>query len=120
MILIYSLLVAPLGSIVLPGKKPKGTEVDKYQSLESSGIGLPPVPKLDLTEDRVPVVQEKAAYDPCKTSKDICQNKGTCTNRDGEFICSCPSTHFGKRCERIANTTFCRDHKCQNGGTCVR
>ncbi|KAK6052896.1 hypothetical protein COOONC_09598 [Cooperia oncophora] len=59
-------------------------EVDKYQSLESSGVGLPPVPKLDSTDDRVPMVQEKSEYDPCKTSKDICLNKGKCTNRDGD------------------------------------
>ncbi|KAK6040530.1 hypothetical protein COOONC_21964 [Cooperia oncophora] len=30
------------------------------------------------------MVQEKSEYDPCKTSKDICLNKGKCTNRDGD------------------------------------
>ncbi|KAK6040529.1 hypothetical protein COOONC_21966, partial [Cooperia oncophora] len=28
--------------------------------------------------------QKKSEYDPCKTSKDICLNKGKCTNRDGD------------------------------------
>ncbi|VDO51725.1 unnamed protein product [Haemonchus placei] len=94
-------------------------ELDKYQSLESSGISLPSPPKLDAADDRAPMVREKTDYDPCKASKDMCLNKGKCTNRDGEFICSCPPTHFGKRCERMADTRFCRDHKCQNGGTCL-
>uniref|UniRef100_A0A7I4YNZ0 EGF-like domain protein n=1 Tax=Haemonchus contortus TaxID=6289 RepID=A0A7I4YNZ0_HAECO len=119
MLLTFALPVASLAIVLLPGRRPKGTELDKYQSLESSGVGLPPPPKLDAAEDRAPMVREKTDYDPCKASKEMCLNKGKCTNRDGEFICSCPPTHFGKRCERMADTRFCRDHKCQNGGTCL-
>ncbi|EYC04381.1 hypothetical protein Y032_0088g2169 [Ancylostoma ceylanicum] len=112
-------LLIPTGSILLPSKKPRGTEIDKYQSVASSGAGLPPVPKLDKRSEQVPVVQEKSDYDPCKTSKSICQNKGKCVNRNGQFICKCPPTHYGKTCERVADTRFCKDHRCQNGGTCI-
>ncbi|WKY07873.1 hypothetical protein Q1695_007397 [Nippostrongylus brasiliensis] len=119
MIVRLVLTAASIGAVLLPGKKPKGTEADKFQSLVSSGIGLPPVPKLDQTEDRASLVQEKSDYDPCKTSKDMCQNKGKCINRDGEFMCQCPPTHYGKRCERIADTRFCQGHQCQNNATCL-
>lgn len=61
-------------------------EIDKYQSVASSGAGLPPVPKLDKRSERLPVVQEKSDYNPCKTSKSICQNKGKCENRNGQWV----------------------------------
>ncbi|KJH48933.1 EGF-like domain protein [Dictyocaulus viviparus] len=93
--------------------------MDKYQSLNSSEIEFPTLEKLKETDDGVPIVHEVGGYDPCLTATNICQNKGKCINRNGQFICECPPTHFGKRCERVADTRYCKDHKCQNGGTCL-
>ncbi|KAE9412078.1 hypothetical protein Angca_006295, partial [Angiostrongylus cantonensis] len=75
--------------------------------------------KLKGNGDDGPIVQEMGDYNPCLTSKNMCDNKGKCINREGQFICQCPPTHFGKRCERIADTRFCKNHRCQNGGTCL-
>ncbi|KAJ1349227.1 hypothetical protein KIN20_004700 [Parelaphostrongylus tenuis] len=87
--------------------------------MKPATIGFPAIRKLKDSGDDAPIVQELGDYNPCLTSKNMCHNRGKCINRNGQFICQCPPTHFGKRCERIADTRFCKNHKCQNGGTCI-
>ncbi|XP_031565278.1 delta-like protein 1 isoform X2 [Actinia tenebrosa] len=46
-----------------------------------------------------------------------CKNRGTCTDKFGDFTCSCPAGFQGKQCE--INIDDCKMNSCKNGGTCV-
>ncbi|KOB77926.1 Crumbs, partial [Operophtera brumata] len=45
-----------------------------------------------------------------------CLNGGTCTDRDGNYTCSCANGWTGARCNR----SVCEHNPCQTGGSCVR
>ncbi|CAF0950672.1 unnamed protein product [Rotaria sordida] len=53
---------------------------------------------------------------PCSDSP--CLNGGQCVPLGTGFICHCPETFTGNRCEAPAPTP-CQPNPCQNGGTCV-
>ncbi|XP_072035197.1 uncharacterized protein [Amphiura filiformis] len=63
---------------------------------------------------------------PCSSSP--CLNGGTCLFGGQEYICLCPATHIGDRCETekvtptsppiITPTNLCNENPCMNGGIC--
>ncbi|GMT24767.1 hypothetical protein PFISCL1PPCAC_16064, partial [Pristionchus fissidentatus] len=64
------------------------------------------------------VIPEEVHFDPCATSDQLCLNGGECRNDKGKFYCDCPDTHYGRRCELIADKKACVSHLCANGGVC--
>ncbi|CAF0902610.1 unnamed protein product [Rotaria sordida] len=53
---------------------------------------------------------------PC--DQNPCLNGGQCIPNGQGFLCNCPSTHVGNRCEAPA-VTVCQPSPCQNGGACI-
>ncbi|CAF1628166.1 unnamed protein product, partial [Adineta ricciae] len=53
---------------------------------------------------------------PCAVNP--CLNGGQCVSNGAGFICNCPATFTGNRCEAPAATP-CQPNPCQNGGTCI-
>ncbi|CAF4064985.1 unnamed protein product [Adineta steineri] len=53
---------------------------------------------------------------PCAPNP--CLNGGQCVSLGAGFICNCPATFTGNRCEAPAPTP-CQPNPCQNGGTCI-
>ena len=45
-----------------------------------------------------------------------CENGSTCVEEAAGFVCVCPPSHTGTRCEVLNN---CADNMCSNGGTCI-
>ncbi|CAF1035730.1 unnamed protein product [Adineta ricciae] len=53
---------------------------------------------------------------PCAVNP--CLNGGQCIPSGQGFVCNCPETYTGNRCEAPAPTP-CQPNPCQNGGTCI-
>ncbi|UJR26457.1 hypothetical protein I4U23_007787 [Adineta vaga] len=53
---------------------------------------------------------------PC--AQNPCLNGGQCISSGQGFICNCPETHTGNRCEAPARNP-CQPNPCQNGGICA-
>lgn len=51
----------------------------------------------------------------CDEDPTLCNNGGTCFNRQGSFSCSCPEGRIGRHCQEIDE---CSSNPCQNNGTC--
>jgi Notch-like protein len=46
----------------------------------------------------------------------VCQNGGTCYNKEGSFLCVCVNGWEGPHCE--INKDDCAVQPCMNGATC--
>ncbi|XP_039624856.1 neurogenic locus notch homolog protein 1-like [Polypterus senegalus] len=55
--------------------------------------------------------------DECNMGLGPCEHGGSCENTIGSFVCRCPPSHTGPRCDRYLN--MCESRPCQNGGNCL-
>ncbi|CAI4221980.1 unnamed protein product [Auanema sp. JU1783] len=87
------------------------------------GEAVPHLPQFNripsVSKSKSLVVPPNTEFNPCSTSNNICFNDGKCVNRDGMFTCHCPATHYGKRCEKLADMKNCFNNKCKNNSVCV-
>ena len=62
---------------------------------------------------------EKQNIDQCSISNNIiCQNQGTCVDKNEDFFCDCTQNFKGRYCESSMNA--CDSNPCQNNGKCER
>ncbi|KAM3723613.1 Sperm transmembrane protein [Dirofilaria immitis] len=99
-------------------KKTSAGQLENSISLIRRFHTLPKIPNIpDAKHRRQQTGDIESNFDPCKITQ-LCQNGGTCVSKKGAYYCQCPSTHYGKICEFLADQTSCEKNLCQNDATC--
>ena len=90
----------------------------------SSTIGTQPTMHALISATNISSPQSLATSTASISSVDLCRihhpclNGGRCENLPNGFICHCPHSFTGLRCE-VKQISKCLDVKCQNNGFCM-